>query len=42
MYGKKLSTDYAHAGSVKMFKNRIYKYLVEARYTYNNGRLHLE
>ena len=29
----KLSTDYVHASSVNMFKNRIDKYLVKAGYT---------
>ena len=38
----KLSTEYVHASSVNMFKNRIDKYLVKAGYIYDNGRLHLE
>ena len=42
MYRINCSTESVNASSVNMFKNRINKYLVEAGYTYNKGRLHLE
>ena len=38
----KLSTDYVHASSVNMFKNRIDMYLIKVDYTENKGKLHLE
>ena len=34
-----LSTDCVHASSVNMLKNKIYKYLVEAGYTYYKGNM---
>ena len=37
----KLSTECVNASSVNMFKNRIDKYLVNAGYTQNKGRLRL-
>ena len=32
--GNTLSTEFVHASSVKMFNNKIDKYLVKAGYTY--------
>ena len=37
-----LAEECVHASSVNMFKNRIYKYLDNAGYTENKGRLHLK
>ena len=37
----KLPEECVHASSVKMFNNRIDKYLVKAGYTYNKGKLHI-
>ena len=40
MYG--INDQLTEHASVNMFKNRIDKYLVKARYTWNKGRLHVE
>ena len=35
VWNKLISTDYVHASSVNMFKNKIEKYQVKGGYTYN-------